>query len=246
MRVLLLFMLWGWGTGVVAEVSTRAHAQPLVVAITDNFAMPYILQGGNKVAAQGIVYEMLDELGQRLHLDVHYIVLPRQRLRPALKSGLAHLLPLANPKWYTDEPDLQWSPVWLEDEDRFVIHTKDRTRLQSIEDMHGKQVGTILGYRYPELEGWVVRQDARSLRQNLERLAHQRLDAVIDSAILIRYRLKYDRGFEQLLLTPIVAGHSARHLGLSRLAPVSIEELSQALQSMLDDGTVAEIVARYQ
>lgn len=220
--------------------------EPLIVAITDNFAMPFVQHDGERVAPEGIVFDLIDELSRRLSVEARYVVLPRQRLRHAAESGLAHLFPLGNPKWYQDVQALQWSQAWLEDEDRFVVRAENVAQMQSLADMENKQVGTILGYRYPELEGRMVRQDAKSLAQNLDRLRRHRLDAVVDSVIAIRYHIRSGQGRSALALTPVVAGRSARYLGLSKQAPVSVEALSTALQSMLDDGSVENILMRYQ
>ncbi len=246
MRDVFVLLLLACGLCVQAAPPEPREVRPLVVAITDNFRMPFVHHDGEEVFPEGIVFDFMEALGRRLAVEVRYIVLPRQRLRPAMQSGMAHVLPLANPKWYQGVEYLQWSPPWLADEDRFVVRAEDADRLQSLSDMADRKVGTILGYRYPEVEDLILRQDAKSLAQNLERLERHRLDAVIDSAILIRYHLRHDPGDMPLVLTPLVAGTSTRFLGLSKQAPVSIEAVSQAMQSMLDDGTVAMILARYR
>ncbi len=217
----------------------------LNVGLLRNSGMPFFFQKDGQIYPQGIVYELMEEIGLRLDVEVQYVALPRSRINFALRSNMVHALPMANPKWYRDFELLKWTPAWLTDEDRLLVRSEHAERFQTLSDLKGTRVGTILGYRYPVLDPYINRQDGGSFLQNFERLEAGRVDAVVDSYRLIRYYLGGRADSDSFFIAPMSAGDSARHIGLSEYAPVTVDELSAVLQQMLDDGTVAEILSHY-
>lgn len=222
-----------------------ASSGPLSVGLLHNTTTPFVFHDEGKVYPQGIVYELMEEIGQRLGVKVQYVVLPRTRLDFAIQSNMIHALPMANPKWHRNSNLLKWTPAWLDDEDRLVVRSESADRFKTLSDLQGLRVGTILGYRYPVLEPYIHRQDCGSFLQNFERLEAGRVDAVVDSYRMIRYYLGGRADSDLFYVSQISAGDSTRHIGLSDYAPITVDELSTVLRHMLDDGTVAEILSHY-
>ncbi len=237
MKALLTLLALGW--------LLSASATPLIVGIGEHQLEPYVLRDEQTVTG-GILKELMDELGQRLGLEVHYLLLPRKRLEQSLANGRIHLVPHTNPRWHNDR-SLLWSQPWMSDQNRFVLNRNNTFAVSAFDDLNGRQLGTILGHRYGELEFWfeqnfITRSDAHTLEQSFQKLAAGRIDALIGSQRLIDYQLRTHNNPHQFVLLELVADEHQRFIALSPNAPCTLEALSNALQQMLDEGRINAIL----
>lgn len=242
--LLLLFSSW------LSLCASHALATTLIVGVSDNQNAPFIQRNKQQITG-GILKELIDTLALRLDLEVEYLSLPRKRLAQSLATGQIHLLAHSNPAWLPNAADLYWSPAWMQDEDIFVSSASSTLKIASFDDLQARRLGVILGYRYSELDFWfehqlIIRDDAHSLAQNFNRLSAGRIDALIDSRVMIDYYLQQHPNPEAFVINAKVAAEHDRFIALSPQAPCSIDALSEALQAMLDDGSVTEILGHYR
>ncbi|UUZ54956.1 hypothetical protein LP419_03085 [Massilia sp. H-1] len=94
--------------------------------------------------------EVGDALARELQLDPAYLVLPRKRVEAALLSGQADLLCDLRPEWLDGK---QWH--WTESvfsNNMIIVSRSETPSLARLSQLSGERVGTVLGYRYPEVE----------------------------------------------------------------------------------------------
>jgi len=98
----------------------------------------------------GILKEFGDALSAQLNLQPRYMILPRTRVEGALLRGHADLLCDLRPEWL-DNRTFLWSDAIISN--RMIVGMRSETPLPpSLNAIAGLRVGTIQGYRYPEVE----------------------------------------------------------------------------------------------
>ena len=182
-------------------------------------------------------------LAQQLRRPVSFISLPRKRLAQALEAGEADILCGYIPAWLPGP--FRWSQGFIEVSDLLISSTRTAP-LQSITQLAGKPVGTLSGYRYPQVEQILaeqfVRSDSVSVKTNLQMLLAGRYDYAIVGEAALRYYLQHD--FPHLPLNPPQVLNRVRaQCALSPAAPLSLAQLNRVIRRVQADGSYARLLA---
>ena len=130
-----------------------------------------------------------------------------------------------------------------------VLTDRGAVRPPVVGALASQPIGTVFGYRYPQLEQQLedafVRADAPSVELNLAKLAAGRLHHM--SAIQSWFDFRQRHGVVRVALHPplVIATHQTR-CALSLHSRISPRELDRALQKLVVDGTMGAIEARYR
>jgi polar amino acid transport system substrate-binding protein len=213
-------------------ISKAACAAELVMAISSGSAMP-MTDIRDEELRGGILKEFGDALSAQLRRQPRYMVLPRTRVEGALLRGHADLLCDLRPEWLDNQTFL-WSDAIISN--RMIVATRSETPAPgSMHALAGMRVGTIRGYRYPELEHLqpkVVRDNATNDSQNLEKLLWGRFDYIITNSIYFDYQRKV---------------HPERaYCAVDSQGKVGIREVNQAIAVLKARGVIQAILARYR
>lgn len=160
-----------------------AHANDEVVfATVDSNAMPLAAYEDGQLK-HGIVKDVGIAIALRLGRTARFLTLPRNRLRKALAEGQVDGNCYLLPTWM-EPAALSWSHPLFPNKD-LVIGRTDAAPLRSAVDLADEPIGTVLGYRYPELESELGnrfrRDDAPDMISNLRKLAAGRVRyAIVD------------------------------------------------------------------
>ncbi|HEY8023439.1 MAG TPA: transporter substrate-binding domain-containing protein [Burkholderiaceae bacterium] len=207
-------------------------------------SMP-LAQIDGDVLAHGIVKDLGEAIAKALHRKASFIVLPRKRSESVLQKGSADGVCYARPEW--TDIKLNWSDPLLPNRN-LLVAAAGAELPKSLAAFEGKTIGTVLGYRYPELDaelhGRYRREDAPNMISNIEklRLGHVRY-AVVDGAIFA-YEQKLDERLRQLpALT--VNSFNAR-CGFSPASKIPFAEVNDAIRNLVKDGTIKHILDRYR
>jgi len=207
--------------------------------------MPYVEVRDHRLE-DGFIHRLGELAGQRLGLTVRFVETPNKRLEEFLQRGRIHLICNMNPEWVAEPQRYQWSPPLYEEEDVLLQH-RDRPPLTSLNALHGKVLGTSLGYIYttPLMEAFardeIVRQDVRDLDTRLQMLSKQRLDALIDMRRPLAYELTKHPDLP-LSFSPWVVQRYSMHCSYGMRLPVPVEQLDGALQALRDEGVIAALL----
>jgi ABC-type amino acid transport substrate-binding protein len=115
--------------------------------------------------------------------------------------------------------------------------------IQTLDDLRGKWVGTILGYYYVGLmekfeREEIFRDDNKNIEWNFKKLEAGRIDALLDSNILIEYYLKKHNAHAQFLIAEKVVNTLYIQAMVSKQSPIPIERLNAAFQHLKDRGRI--------
>jgi ABC-type amino acid transport substrate-binding protein len=116
-----------------------------------------------------------------------------------------------------------------------------------LQDLHGKVLGTQLGYIYslPLMEAFarqlVTRQNVRDLDSGLYLLSRQRLDALIDMRRALTYKLA-QRPELPLHFSDWVVQRYDLHCIYGQHLPIAAERLDEVLLELRDSGVIARML----
>lgn len=227
-----------------------AKAQPLIVSYGKHNAEPYALVRDGKLVG-GLIKDLMDTVGKEFGIEVQYKEVQRKHVDEYLREGKVHIIVLSNPKWLHSSELLYWSEPLIPETNIFVTLKESPIDIHEYEDLRGKKLGTILGYRYPSLEGYfasktILRNDARSLEQNFMTLMAGRIDALVDSNILINHIIKANRLKNVVVISKKLVSSHWLSSALSPRAPITIQQLNLAYRSIRQHGELDAIMASYQ
>jgi len=224
----------------------RAFAAELVVAISNGSGMPMTDIHDDELRG-GILKELGDALGSRLHLQPRYLILPRTRVEGALLRGHADLLCDLRPEWLDNQTFL-WSDAIISN--RMIIAMRRETPAPpSLNALAGLRVGTIQGYRYPEAEQLrpkIVRDNAANDSQNLEKLLVGRFDFVFTNRIYFDYQRKVHPERARLASHHLKITDFDTYCAVRAQGRVGIKDLNQAIATLKARGVIQSILGRYR
>ncbi|MEX1220565.1 MAG: transporter substrate-binding domain-containing protein [Idiomarina sp.] len=224
-----------------------AQQQPIRAIVSASNGSPYAIFENRRLHG-GIAKDILDTLAQRSFRDIDYLNLPRARVELWLESGQADIACFLNPDWVNKPEQLAWSAVLFMTEQVFIRRV-DSAPITRVEDLNQLRIGTVRGFRYPELEplfssGQAVRDDAADLAANIERLREGRLDTVMSVDLHVDY-FEVARNNPNFAIDKMWAAPSPTYCALSKHNATNYNELQQVLRDLVDTGAIKKIIAEY-
>lgn len=231
---------------VVLLTSKTVFASGLVMAISNGSGMPMTDIRGEELMG-GILKEFGDALGAQLNLQPRYMILPRTRVEGALLRGHADLLCDLRPEWLDNQTFL-WSEAIISN--RMIVAMRRETPVpSSLNAIAGLRVGTVRGYRYPEvdhLQPKIVPDNAANDSQNLEKLLLGRFDFIFTNRIYFDYQRKVHPERTRLASHNLKITDFDTYCAVHAQGEVGIEELNQAIAALKSRGIIQAILARYR
>lgn len=220
------------------------HAAQLVVLVDTSTEMPLADIDGRQLRG-GIHRDLAQALTQKLGRQLQVQVLPRKRIAQALASGQGDLLCLYLPEWLPGH--YQWTQPFFP-QTELLVSALTRPQPQGLADLAWQPIGTVLGYRYPELEAALGqgfnRADVSSNAINLRKLAAGRIGHVATIKAFFDYRLR--QGEPLRVHPPLVIKQYLTRCALSPNSSVALPEVDHAITQLLNEGAIARIVSNYR
>ncbi len=230
--------------------SSAENETKLIIGYGSHNGAPYAFEKAESLHA-GIIKDIVNEISAEIDIDILFMKVPRKRIERYLENNTIHLVLLSNPKWLNNSDKLQWSePIFIE-QDKMVVKATDNKPYQSISDFKNMIIGTIRGYKYPNLQPffekeYFIRYDVNNLEVNFLRLELNRIDALVDSDTLINYYLKHADNADVFKVLSVTVSKQQIRAALSPNSPISLRKFNQALQKLKEQGVIAAIMKKYQ
>ncbi|RFP28661.1 ABC transporter substrate-binding protein [Duganella sp. BJB476] len=219
-------------------------AAEIVFVAPANHAMP-LMQFEEGQLKSGILKDLGDAFAKRLGVEARYITVPSKRVSMVLQRGEADCLCYVLPGWLDGEFD--WSHPIMSDGGVLVARA-DAPRINTLNDLADQRVGTVSGYRYPQLVDALgprfLRDDGPTAEHSLRKLMAGRSQYAIVEELMAGYQMRIDPR-HQLRIDLVVSRFHAR-CAFSRRAKLGAARMNHALDSLIDDGSIERIVARYR
>ena len=237
MMLLLLLLLSGVRTA-------EASADEIVFIAATNHAMPFS-QFQDGALTDGLIKDLGEAIGQRLGRQVRFFSVPSKRVPLALANGEADGLCFSIPHWI--DGNFNWSKPFLSTSSVLVARAGSPV-IKSFDALAGIAVGTVAGYRHPEMEAALgnrfVREYAPFMESNFRKLEAGRMQyAIVEklsfnylTRFLPKHAIRIDLEFDRIQARCAFSPKSA----------IPFADTSRAINSLIDDGSVERMLARYR
>lgn len=227
-----------------------AHAaeRPLRFSVSDSSTMPMIrLKSGHPT--DGILYDLHLRIAEKLGRKAEQPVMSRARIQASMAEGVVDVSCYMNPAWLTvDHASYRWSVPFMTQ--RSILVARPDTPAARLSSLRGQRIGTVLGFYYPEADasfrdGTLIRDDARTENQVLEKLAARREDYAISTQVALDWFNRNKPAERRLLVVEQLSAFPI-HCIVRDEPDVPAREILDAMQQMQDDGEFDAILARYR
>ncbi len=224
-------------------VEAQSTEPDIIFGVSNDNAMPLAEFRDNQLT-QGILKDLGDAIALATHHKAKYIVVPRKRLDTALLHGVVDGVCYIRPEWVGTT--LNWSAPVIPN-DILLVSSSDMPKPKRLEDVAGKTIGLVLGYKYPELDtigGNYQREDAPNMPLNISKLLAGHVRYAVVDQMTLDYQQKLHpelARFARLSITKINAS-----CGFSPHSKIPFDEINRAIQQLASKNAIEEILARYR
>ena len=222
-------------------------AEDIVFGVSTGSAMP-MTEFRDGVLVSGLLKEFGDALARELQATPRYLSFPRKRVESALTGKQVDLICDLRPEWL-DRKDWQWTDTVFTN-NMTVSSRKDTPPVPQLKALAHQRVGTLLGYRYPELETALekafLRDDALTDDINLNKLLTRRFHYVLTNSLYFDYQRKVHTERQQLNPVSYKITSFDTYCALPPQGKWQAAKVNRALQALKSRGEIQAILSRYR
>lgn len=224
-------------------VATAAPPE-LVLLAPLNHTMPFAQYQEGELSG-GVMKDIGEELARRLGYKARFLTIPSKRSAISLTHGEADGLCFVMPGWIDGK--FNWTRPVIPAAGVIAANSSAPV-VTSLQALAGERVGTVLGYRYPEVDAalgeQLLRDDAPTVLHSLNKLVAGRSKYAIVDQMTVEYHNK------RFPATPLRIDHTylkfKASCAFSLRSKVRFADVDRVITGMADDGTIEGILARYR
>lgn len=233
--------------------TANAHAETAIrVGVTENDPSPAMIfeNQPNTRLAGGLWKDLLDAVGKEMGVPMLYIPLARKRMEPQLQNGQIDMVCNTNPAWWREPRLFRWSQSLSEQQERLISPVSFQPTIQSIDQLAGLRIGTIIGYQYPQLDQ-VFAKATRVDQQQGNYQLRATVSGVVDVAIVddLSYSWWQRNNAQDASKTkrhPLIISKVPLGCAISSRAALSLKKLDQAITALEKKGQLHAIHQQYR
>jgi polar amino acid transport system substrate-binding protein len=229
------------------SVVLPAHSERITFAVSAGSAMP-MTEFHHETLTAGLLKDVGDALARELQREPVYLVLPRKRVEAALLSGQADLLCDLRPEWL-DGKQWKWTEAVFSNH-MIIVSRSDTQPLARLSQLSGARVGTVLGYRYPELEKRLAsafeRDDAATDELNTSKLLNGRFSYMMSNSLFYDYQRKVHPKGGQLNRSVFTIRQFDTYCALPPNGKLDLDKVNRAILTLRKRGDMQAILERYR
>ncbi|MEN3156877.1 ABC transporter substrate-binding protein [Alkalimonas sp. NCh-2] len=232
-------------------LSLPAAADSLRALISETNTPPFIIYS-HEATKTGLVIDISNEVAHQLGLEIEYLSIPRARTEQWIQTGQADLWCFTSPKWVREPETMLWSEPLYTTVD-LLIRKASTAPFRQLADLYLKKIGTSRGFHYPELEALFAtagasRDDALSLKENLQRLQLDRVDVVIADDFSYNYYMNANKDSAEtqaLAADQIWSYAQPSYCAISNTNPLKAEAIRRVLADIHANGSIERWLRHY-
>jgi polar amino acid transport system substrate-binding protein len=246
------FFLMALSVGFIQTAHATPENKEIIIGFNNVAWPPYLVKEING-KIHGIMIDVMKEIASRHGFSVKIAPLPEKRAIRGITGG--DIDAYSKAKEWVDNPNAYlWTDPVLDSTDVLIFPEDRPVRFEKPDDLKGKQIGAILGYRYPLLEpyfadGRIKRDDVKKDSLMLAKLLKGRDDAAIINKLVafwvIRQNPEFRGKFAFSEKAVGKAGVCFMFTTKQNWGPF-IETFNKELTAMKTDGRLDAIVRKYQ
>jgi len=167
----------------------------------------------------GIDVAIIESVLTELAIKVIHVPTPWKRALQNFEGGQTDMLFQLLP---TDERFAKWNMVGPFRENNrgyFVLRNSKIKDIQSVEELRGLKVGTVLGFGYPEdfmQARFFTKDEVVEISQNIQKLIRGRVDIVVENEYPFKHELGKTGEPGQIRMLPTYASIDARYVAFRK------------------------------
>lgn len=193
----------------------------------------------------GILKDLGDAIAQRMGRKAAYLSVAGDQVGAVLSKGKADGICYVRPFWI--DGNFDWTRPVIPDAE-LIASVPDAPVVRSLLDLRDRPVGTVLSYRYPRVEQVLglrfVRRDSATMEENLRRMMEGSVRHTIIGQATLAYQLKVNKSLK--LRPDLMFASFTAQCAFSKRGNVSFSDVNNAVNTLIDDGSVEAILARYR
>jgi polar amino acid transport system substrate-binding protein len=229
-----------------------ARADNIRFSVTDAWGQPFGEFAGEEFKS-GLMKDLLVAIAAELGLDPVYVKLPRKRVDQAVQDGQIDARCYISPQWVTTPDAYVWSGPLFEIHE-MVVRRADAPRLDAIDDLKGRTLGLVGGfrggiydsYRHTNLIGALETTSAPSIDNLLNMLVQRRINYASVNSLAFAYYRKRPEYAAVLAPDGLVTETSIVQCAFPRNGKVPTARLLEATTRMRARGDIDRIIAKYR
>jgi ABC-type amino acid transport substrate-binding protein len=222
-------------------------AGDLVFGVSIGSAMP-MTEFRSGALTGGLLKDFGDALAHQLQATPRYISFPRKRVESALVARQVDLICDLRPEWL-DHKDWHWTDTVFTN-NMTVASRKDTPPVSQLDALANIRVGTLLGYRYQEMEYILgkafLRDEALTDDINLGKLLTRRFDYMLTNSLYFDYQRKAHPEREQLNDVSFKIASFDTYCALAPQGKWPAAKVNRAIQAMKSRGDIQAMHSRYR
>jgi polar amino acid transport system substrate-binding protein len=228
----------------LACASVQAAQEEMVFIAPTNHGMP-LAQFKDGRINNGILMELGVAIAHKLGRTARFVSVPSKRVAMVLSKGEADGVCYVLPHWI--DGDFRWSRPLIPNGMLLIAHPGAPV-VRSVAELAGRKIGTVAGYRYPQIEevlgGQFIRDDAPTSEHTVSKLAAGRTSYAIVGQSMFEYLRRYDKNFHarpEFLITTVTT-----QCAFSRQSKIPFAQVDKAINALVEQGGVDEILSHYR
>ena len=240
LAILSIGAVFGPARGEVVLVYTSAQVAPLVTA-NGKGIYPDVIDYLNRKKLSGLTFKL--------------VYLPRKRLQLKVESGeLDGIVIGMMPHWFDDiaQKKYLWTAPFAVDRYVVVLPAERSVNTVTPGALAGHSIGMVLGYSYPELDQWVqqqglIRADAPSDENNLEKLRFGRVDSVAAAESVTRYYMRlHSADAVKFQMHVLPSRQTERRFLVPRSRAAIYQQIAPVIRKLADDPEWQRAISKYE
>lgn len=221
----------------------RASGELLMIA-PRNQTMP-LAQFDNDKISGGIVKDVSEAIARRMGRNIAFLSVAGDQVSATLAQGKADGICYVRPFWI--DGDYHWSRPLIPDAE-LVASLPEAPVVRSLLDLRDRPVGTVAAYRYPRVEQVLglrfQRQDSATMEENLRKMMQGTVRYTVLAQSTLAYQLRVNKALR--LRADLVFASFTAQCAFSKRGNTPPDEVDKAVNSLIEDGSIEAILARYR
>jgi len=197
------------------------------------------------------MFDVLALISRKNGYTIKAIGIPKNREIKHLESGKLDANPLAK-EWVSNPEDFEFADVIIDARDVLFSLREKPIKFVSVKDLHGKTIGTHLGYSYPLLEQDfkgenIVRHDSDTEFAMLRITLVGWTDATVINELVGQWLIKGNSNWhEKFVVSKKIVGGFDYRIMFSKKWELFVEVFNKELTIMKENGELDRIISKYK
>lgn len=223
--------------------------QNVYYGINTDFTMPMIeiTNASQRPELKGGIFKDIGEaLSKELQIHPIFILLPKNRIGPALTTGSVDIVCHMHEAWSPKEKDLLlWSHELYKSTN--IIAYLGKQRIRTIKDLYNHRLGVINNFIYHSLNDafekkLILREGANNIEGNIRKLIFKRIDYIVMSTFEYQY---YKKIHPDLQSFPLTRDTISVKCAISKKSKIHLNKLNNAIDALKKNDAFKKILNAY-